>query len=422
MVIIYNIFYFFALIIYIPVLMAKGKWHKGMLSRFCSLSDDIKDQLRNRKNIWVHAVSVGEVNAVKGLVELLEKAYPDFTIVISTVTPTGREMALQAFSNRHIVFYSPIDFSWIVNRMVRDINPVMYLSTETEWWPNLFRALNKALVPIIQINGRVSDESFVLYQKYKWFTTKTLRYVNLFCMQTMQDAQRVQELGVKQNKIKVVGNLKFDISHEKQEEESVDLGFADDVLVWVAGSTHPGEEEIIVKVYSEILAETKKEIRLVLAPRHVERAGSIKLNLSRQKISSVLFTELKSGRADNGEVIVIDKVGLLSGIYERADIVFIGKTLKVGGGQNMIEPASFAKPVIVGPLTQNFKDVMSMFLKNQAMIQLKNENQLKDEVLRFINDSEERFLLGALAKRVVVSNRGAARGTLNLLSEFIKKS
>lgn len=359
MFIIYDIAFLIFAILYFPYLIIRGKWHSGFKMRFDVLPSGRMDE---RGRIWIHAVSVGEVLAIVDIVHKLKERYPKYTIVCSTVTKTGNQLAQELLGNECAVIYAPLDFSWIVRKFIRIIKPEMYIAAETEIWPNLYSALRKNGVPIVQINGRISDGSFKGYRRVRFLMRRILRCVDKFCMQSPLDAERILQLGAAPEKVHVVGNLKFDIPPGVAGLKKEELGFNPDDDVLIAGSTHPGEEELLLNIYQTLRKELP-QLRLVIGPRHIERADAVMKLVEGKGYQAVRFSEIPVTQGNVHGVVVVDTIGHLRELYSLATVVFIGKSFAVGGGQNMIEPASAGKPVIVGPMTQNFKDAMAIFLK-----------------------------------------------------------
>lgn len=415
MFIVYNIIFFIFAIFSIPFLLLKRKWHKGMKSRFGYLDQEVVDEIQDSKVIWIHAVSVGEVLAVSNLVDRLKKKFSDHTIVFSTVTKTGFQVAKETL-NDVVVIFAPLDFSWVVKKYIRIIKPVLYVAMETEVWPNLYSALKRNGVPIFLVNGRISDDSFKGYQKIRFLTKGVFGKIDCMCMQSEEDKERIINLGAKEARVHVLGNLKFDgISLNGKSSKLLKKASSP---VWVAGSTHPGEEEIVFLTYQKLLSNFK-DLRLILAPRHIERAEDIYLSAKALGFNVKKYSEQVDIQKANFQILIVDEVGHLRHLYESADVVFIGKTFKVGGGQNMIEPASLGKTTIVGPLTYNFKDVVKILLKGKAIIQIINEQDLYSEIKKLLNDPDESQHMGQRAQILIQKYKGATLKTANLIEQYL---
>lgn len=419
MFIIYDFILFILVLFYIPFLIVRRKWHPGFWMRLGSLNHSCK-RLREKENIWIHAVSVGEVLAIEDFISSLIQEFPSFQIVCSTVTKTGYALAQERFENKAIVIFAPLDFSWIVKKFINLINPKIYICAETEIWPNLYFFLNRRKVPIVQINGRISDKAFNGYQRIKFVLTRILNCVDIFCVQTELDASRVKALGVKDSKVVVTGNLKFDNYPPVLEFTKENLGFGREDCLWIAGSTHPGEEEIVLKVYKKLSKEFDS-LRLILAPRHIERARDVTELIKEEGLQAVHFSQNFGMKLTKDHVLLVDTIGQLRGLYGIAGIVFVGKSLKSGGGQNVIEPAFFGKPIVVGPLTYNFKDIIKIFLEKQALKQVADGQELEDAVKYFFQNPAEGRAMGQRAKELVERYQGATAKTIKIIGSFLKE-
>ncbi len=423
MFIVYDIIYLFFALSYLPYLIIKGKWHKDFISRCCGPDKKLLSSITTEKRIWIHAVSVGEVMTIIRFVRLIKKQFPQYQIICSTVTPTGNDLARRSLKDNAIVIYSPLDLSWVVARYINRIKPNVYISTETEIWPNLYTSLGKRRIPILLINGRISEKSFKWYRMASFFIKGSLRYVNIFCMQTKTDAERIISMGASPERVKVCGNLKFDIALDSKEVDIKNLGILRKNKIFVAGSTHPGEENIIVDIFIR-LRRKNPVLGLIIAPRHIERAKEV-VELVRQKgLQPVVFSEVRKERkiSNLNEIVIVDEIGWLKSLYQIATIVFIGKTFSVGGGQNIIEPAAFGKPVFIGPMAENFKDVVRLFLKKNAIIQVNTPEELFNKISELLRNPNKLKSIGEAAKEVVIENQGATAETLRALAQLLLHS
>lgn len=408
------------MLVYLPVYLLRGKFHQGFLRRF----GDLPAGLNLDRPIWIHAVSVGETVAIKGLVQQLRTVYPNKKLVISTVTATGNKIAQPLIREGDFLTYLPLDFSFIVKRVIKRINPCMFIIAETEIWPNLINCLYKANIPIVTVNGRISDSSYSGYQAIKLFILPILRKIKHFCVQTETDALRLQNLGVKKENIQVTGNLKFDVNLEAAAgidalgyRRKLWLGIDDKLLV--CGSTHPKEEEMIFKAYRELLVVYPK-LKLLVAPRHPVRSKDIG-SLAVEYGFVPIFISSIGGACPtciNKAVFILDVIGQLFNYYSAADIVFMGGSLVEKGGHNIIEPASLKKPVIFGPHMFNFRDISELFLKNKAAIMINNYDELVAKLKEVLRDP---LVAGQLAKRayeVIADNKGATAKTIQVIKQI----
>ena len=420
MTIVYDLVFFIFSIIYLPYLLIKRKWHKDFVMRFGFFKKiDVGDL--NVSRIWIHAVSVGEVVVIKNLLDEMRQRYPENPIVITVVTQTGFEMAQKILSQEDRVIYAPLDFSVSARKYINAINPIIYINAETEIWPNLLTQLHRRGIPIIQVNGRISDQAFKGYRFLRPIIKPILNYVSFFCMQSNLDSDRIKELGVCEKRIEVVGNMKFDDILDAHQKELPNFIVDEVEEIFVAGSTHPGEEEIVLDILKRI-EKRFENLRLVIAPRHPERANEI-IELVQQKgFKAVKFSQMYDLIMDQKTVVVVDTIGHLRALYRLAKVVFVGKSLTVQGGHNIIEPAYFEKPIIVGPYMQNFKDITALFLKNNAIVQIKSKNEFTKELERLLEDSVLCEELGMRAREVIEQYRGASEKTLDMISAVLSKA
>jgi 3-deoxy-D-manno-octulosonic-acid transferase len=304
----------------------------------------------------------------------------------------------------------------VVRKYIRTIDPRIYIVIETEIWPNLLRHLFARRVPVVLVNGRISDKSFGRYKALRFLFGNILRQVDMFCMQSSRDAERVHALGALLERICVTGSMKFDDKPQAAALRREDFGFGERERIWVAGSTHPGEEEIVLDVYQKLKREFS-DLRLAIAPRHVERAAQIEKLIKASGFEAVRFSQPSSNQKNT--IVVVDVIGQLRSLYQLAAIVFMGKSFKVHGGQNIIEPACFAKPIVTGPFTENFADVMRIFSQDQAVVQVRDETELLSQMRRLLQNPQEAEGIGRKARDVVERQRGATEKTLDIISRLI---
>jgi 3-deoxy-D-manno-octulosonic-acid transferase len=406
MFIIYDLIALIFTLIFFPVYLFKGKFHRGFLARLGLLPKD----LNLARPIWIHAVSLGEAISIRLLVEDLRRIYPAKKFVISTVTTTGNKIAKGLVKAGDLATYLPLDFSFIVASVIKRINPGIFIIAETEIWPNLISRLYKNNIPVVIVNGRISDGSFKGYSRAKFLLKPILDKISLFCVQSESDAERLKSLGAQADKIKVTGNMKFDqLVSVKLENYREKLGFAPGDKFFVAGSTHPGEDEIILKAYKELLNKIPN-LKLLIAPRHPERAGEVDKIATKNGFEALKVSQLnrQTGKPANRQtVFILDTVGELVKVYAAADIVFVGGSLIKKGGQNLLEPAACGKPVIFGPHMFNFRDITGQFLKNNAAIMVKSEADLVFIIEELLRNNPKSVQLVNNAKAVIAKNQGA---------------
>lgn len=422
MFIIYDLIFLIFMLAYLPVYLLRGKFHRGFSRRLGILPPDLDLE----RPIWVHAVSVGEAIAVKALVVELRKAYPRKKLVISTVTATGNKIAEGLIKPGDFLTYLPLDLSFITGPVIRKINPCIFIIAETEIWPNLIRSLYKQKVPVVTVNGRISDGSYAGYRLIKSFIRPTLSRVRRFCVQSATDASRLEELGVDKEKIHTTGNVKFDMNldaltgiNSLDYRNKLWLGSEDKLLV--CGSTHPGEEEQLIKVYKELLVSFPK-LKLLIAPRHPERSKDIAELAAKNGFMPIFISTISSAcpACVSSPVFILDVMGELLNFYASADIVFVGGSLVKTGGHNILEPAGLKKPVIFGPHMFNFRDITEMFLQNKAGIMVADAAGLKVKIKELLENSLLGKGFGERAHELISKNSGATMRNIGIIKELLE--
>ncbi len=419
MTILYDFLFLVFSILHLPYLLIKRKWHQDFTMRFGFLGK-LNLNNSNIKSIWIHAVSVGEVVVIKNLLSDIRRQYPENPIVISVVTQTGFEMAQKISNPEDHIIYAPLDFSLSVKKYIKAINPCVYINAETEIWPNLLTELKRCNIPVVQVNGRVSDQAFKGYKFFLQFIRPIFQSITFFCMQSELDADRIKFLGVAEKQVEVVGNMKFDDILDDHQKELSGLIIDENEELFVAGSTHPGEEDIVLDVFSKVQNQFKN-LRLVIAPRHPERADEIVGLVEKKGFKAIRFSQVYDLIVDQKTVVVVDTIGHLRLLYRLAKVVFVGKSLTAKGGHNIIEPAYFEKPVIVGPHMENFKNITELFLRNNAIIQVENESALIIEIEKLLSDPIACEEMGMRAREVIEQYRGASEKTVNIISDVLNR-
>ncbi|MFA5255959.1 MAG: glycosyltransferase N-terminal domain-containing protein, partial [Candidatus Omnitrophota bacterium] len=351
----YDIGFFIFSIIYLPILVFKGKLHGEFPERFGRYAPS-KERvlLSGRDRIWIQAVSVGEAAVCKSLIPLLKEKFPGHDLVVSTITKAGNDLAKTLFSKDAMIIYFPLDFGFAVKRALKYIKPAIYIMIETEIWPNLLNELSRNSIPSVMINGRISDRSIGKYRLVKPFLKTVLSKISSFCMQDTIDAERVVSLGAPSERVKVTGNMKFDaeIPADAVSRDVVrrSLGLNGEEALFVAGSTHEGEEEIIVEAFKELIFEFPK-LKLLIAPRHINRVENVEKIIKKSGFEparvSLLNGSRLSGKTQEAvktgiarcerRILVLDTIGHLNEAYSAATLVFIGGSLIEHGGQNPVE-------------------------------------------------------------------------------------
>jgi 3-deoxy-D-manno-octulosonic-acid transferase len=379
--------------------------------------------------VWVHAVSVGETVAVAGLVQEVRRVFPDRKIFLSHVTPAGREAGEARLPTIAGRFYVPLDWRWTVRRTLERIRPALLLVVETELWPNLLHAAQQAGTRVVLVNARLSQRSLRSYGLARPFMRRVLADVDAICAQTETDAERFRQLGARPERVRMVGNLKFDAQPPQLGEFAralkTALGRAERGPVLVAASTMVGEEPLILEAWDLIQARYRRAL-LILAPRHPARFDEVGRYLTRVGRGFARRTALKAEDRELSQqlattaILLLDTIGELAGLFELADLVFIGGSLVPTGGHNLLEPAYWSKAIAFGPHMENFRDIAHMFLEAGAAIQIGSPEDLAHTAW-LLENSEARRRLGASARRVLEQNSGATARTLECLRELLDR-
>lgn len=378
--------------------------------------------------IWVHAVSVGETLAVVGLVRELQQRYPARKIFLSHVTPAGREAGearLPAVAGR---FYLPLDWGWAVRRVLRLLRPALLVIVETELWPNLLRAARESGARVALVNARLSDRSLGRYRLVRPFVRRVLENVDRVCAQSATDAERFHSLGAGAARVVVTGNMKFDATPPRAGELPRSLGKALELAhrspVIVAASTMPGEEALLLPAWAEIRRRHPQAV-LILAPRHPARFETVAQLLGQERWAYVRRTTLAAeeqkvaSQIASAEILLLDTIGELAGIFELGDLVFVGGSLVPAGGHNLLEPAFWAKPIVFGPHMWNFRDIAQLFLQAGAAVQVRDARELSRAALELLTDAVRRRQLGQAAKQVLEHHAGATDRVLEHTKEWL---
>ncbi len=369
--------------------------------------------------IWIHAVSVGEVNLLRPLVTVLSQQ--PGPLFISTVTETGQALARELFGQEAEIFYFPLDFAWSCKRYLDRIRPQQILIVETEIWPNFIWQAARRSIPVSIINGRISDASFKKYHRVRVFLAPFLSCIHHFCMQSREDKRRILGMGAPEDRVHVVGNLKFDYQlAPSPEKEKVLNGIGawmgrGGAPIWVCGSTREGEERILIGVFQD-LRRNFPLLRLILVPRHPHRSQQVLNEIQLTDLAGRLRSQV--GDAPAGappDCLIFDSIGELAYLYAVADVVFVGGSLFPTGGHNVIEAAHFSKAILFGPHMQNFREISTHFLSSYAALQVESAEQLGAKMAGLLEDPAARRWLGRNARKVVRVNNGALERTLGIL-------
>jgi 3-deoxy-D-manno-octulosonic-acid transferase len=395
-----------------------GKYRAGLRERLGGVPDRLRTA-SPQPTIWVHAVSVGEVLAVSGLISELQTRHPRHRVVVSTTTDTGQKLARKRFGDDN-VFYFPLDLPFAVRRYLSVLKPQLIIVAETEFWPNFFRIAKPSGARIAVVNARISDRSFPGYLRISGWIRRVLANVDLFLTQTEQDRARLLAIGAPPDHVFVTGNLKFDVDPPPAPPVVAGLRRVFQQTgagpILVCGSTVEGEESLLMQAFQNILASHPKTVML-LAPRHPERFPEV------AKLLESLGTRfwrrsLWNGEPISGGVMLVDTIGELAALYALGDIAFVGGSLVPRGGHNIIEPAQYGVAIVVGNHTENFRDIVGLF-QSQNAVRIVGPAELPLVFLELISDPTERKNLGQRALETLHSQRGATHRTLQALERLL---
>jgi len=462
MILLYNFFLFFLFLLLFPYflfrLMVTKRYRIGLGERLGNLSKGILKSLRGERPIWVHAVSVGELVAAKPLLKELRQKY-SAPILLSTTTEAGYRIAKKFFPDLPLIFF-PFDFSLIVKRFVRRIRPKIFITLESEIWPNLLSILKKRGIPAVLVNGRLSQKSYGKYRRFGFWGRRFFGELTRLGMRSQEEAERVIRLGVKKERVFVTGNLKYESALSLRESliNSATILYPDfsrdmrrgstslllpaankattdspviaelvlpvvarfiklkDSPVIVFGSLHSGEEEQIIESCSSL----SKSSRLIFAPRHPEKSR-IKAILKRKGLDYVLWSKIKAGggKLEKEQILILDTIGELSFFYSLATLVFVGGTFIPWGGHNVIEPAVFSKPILFGPYMGNFWEESLIFKKAGAAIEVKDAAGLYSTISELLTNPEKIKTMGEASFQVVREHLGATEKNLSLIKDLL---
>ncbi|MBN1276225.1 MAG: 3-deoxy-D-manno-octulosonic acid transferase [Deltaproteobacteria bacterium] len=372
-------------------------------------------------NIWIHALSVGEVISAVPLVEAIARKFPERDIVFTVTTSRGMAVAREKLEGRvKALLLMPLDFCWCVYRIFNYIRPSVFILVETDIWPGLPAFLKKKGIITLLVNGRVSPHTFKAYRRMSFFTRKLFEPINLCLMQSDLDRQRLLRAGVRpEEKVITVGNIKFDrqwvpMNNDERSRWMNILGLQPEDLIWVAGSTHSGEEEILLNAFRR-LRPLFPNLRLIIAPRKIEQSEEIFKKARLKGFKAVLKTEIKS-KGSTGDVFILNTMGELDRIYGLSQISFVGGSLVPVGGHNLLEPAAFGCPVLFGPYMHNFALMSELLLESGGGIQVKNEKELYDGMSRILAHAEMRHNMSRQAKEFAEKNRGAIEEIISYIT------
>jgi 3-deoxy-D-manno-octulosonic-acid transferase len=395
-------------------LRVPGYWRRWP-ERFGAVSPAVGEQV-----IWIHAVSVGEVRAVVPVVRALLDRYQQYSLLVTTVTPTGSAQVAGLFEDHVAHLYAPWDLPGAVARFLDRVRPQLAIVMETELWPNLFHACSDAGIPLLLVNARLSDRSMPGYLRFRKLIGSTLAATTEILTQGGQDARRFEALGADRRKITVSGNLKF----EQQLSPGLSAQAAElrrewgaDRPVWIAGSTHEGEHELVLDAFRQVRKQVPGCL-LVLVPRHPERFDAVVALVRQRGYEPVLRSTRVACTPETG-VFIGDSIGELMLFYAAADVAFVGGSLVHAGGHNLLEPAATGIPVISGPNVDNFNEISDLLVSAGACRIVESTAELETAVLHWLQDPDARRQAGAQGREVVVMNRGALETVMMTVEKYL---
>ncbi len=415
-------FYFFKM-------WRRGHWKRGFWQRFGFFDTFSKAAVSNRRSIWIHAVSVGEVNIATQLIRSIERLYPNLKIVVSTTTSTGMSELKRKLPKHILRIYFPIDWPRFVSRALRVFNPALIVLVEAEIWPNFLWKAQSRGIPVFLVNARMSERSFKGYHRARFLFRSLFSGLAGVGVQDEADAERLRALGCRSRAVKVMGNLKYDTA-KLNERPSVavadilqQIGWVMDPLILVAGSTHDGEETILGEIFIRLKTRFSN-LQLVIVPRHFERSQQAGQDLKKVGVKVAFRTELSANTPmspGSVDCLVVNTTGELRHFYECAALVFVGKSLTAAGGQNPLEPAILGKAMVYGPQMQNFKTISDSLVGAGGARQVADAKELEAVMGELLADEPARQRLGQAALKVMQENKGAVERSVEMILAPLRK-
>jgi 3-deoxy-D-manno-octulosonic-acid transferase len=411
-----------AFVVALPFYLWKGRGTGKYLPSFRERMGTLPTSLAKGEgpSVWIHAVSVGEVLTARVLVAPLKARFPGHRVYVSTTTATGRAVAERSVHGADGLFFAPFDWPFPVRKALDRLRPALLVLVETELWPNLIHEAHRRRVRLAVVNGRISPRSFGRYRAVRGLLRRVLAEVDLFLMQSEPHAERARQIGAPPERVRALGNLKFDALGDARPDPELGRllgGDASGRPLWVAGSTVAGEEPMVLAAFREVRARVPGA-RLLIAPRHPERFGEVATLVEGAGFAGERRSAL--GPAGwQGDVLVLDTLGELARVYDLATVVFVGGSLVSAGGHNILEAAVAGKPVIVGPHMENFQEIADEFRSEGALRVVASADELGREVAGLLADPARRAAVGGAARAIVDRNRGALARTVDALAELV---
>ena len=424
----YNLAAILIVTIIIPIFLLRATRERGFVERikqsFGFYPKETIDKVARKDAIWVHAASVGEIVATSPLVREFRKVFPTTPILVSVVTTGGYEMANRIIKDADAIIYFPLDLPFLASRVVDRIRPRVFLPVETELWPNFLKKAKQLDVPVMMVNGRISDRSVKQYKYLFGMLREMIGTVKCFAMQSSIDADYIMRLGAPRELVTVTGNTKFDqaytsVSPDERAELIRELGLSGASHIMIAGSTHRGEEELVLAAFRAV-REQEPGVRLIIAPREVLRTMEVEHLCRRAGFTVNTRKNLQQGSEGGEDIVILDTVGELGRVYGLGDVIYIGGSLVAHGGHNILEPAAHGKAIIVGNQMFNFKDIHALFRSHDAVVTVANGEELTRETLRLFGDPAERERLVRETLAIIDENKGASEKSAKILVEMLE--
>jgi 3-deoxy-D-manno-octulosonic-acid transferase len=393
---------------------------KGMLGSGLKEMKSVRDSVGDRPVAWFYAVSMGEVNVTRAVIQEFKRRHPEYEIFVSTRTETGQNNARRQLKDlARLIFYHPADFSPILSKFFKALRPTVFVMMETEFWPNTFVLCRKMGVKIFLINGKMSERSYRGYRPTKWIFSSDLASMTACAMQTEGDAERISDLMGGGDHVHVTGNCKFDIepsllSPQEKEEFLSRYNLPGDVSILVVGSTHPGEEDLVLNVFNSLRKDIP-ELRMILAPRHPERFDEV---YSRCSSTDFKVSRSSSPEMDNPDIVIVDEMGKLAKLYGLGQVAVVGGSFANIGGHNLLEAAAHRIPVVYGPHMHAQKEITAIMNPSGGGFQTDKEH-LTETLQNLFKNNEERTRAGDAAYEAAMQNRGSTSKTLDILDSYL---
>ena len=418
---VYNVFLVFVLVITLPVLplvlLLGRRYREGFAQRWGFYPKAVCRSFAGVKPLWIHAASVGEVRSAEPLVRELKARRPDRKVLLSTFTATGNRIARQ-IPGVDTVIYLPLDFPWAVRRALSGFEPAILIIIETEIWPNLLRGAFGRGIPVVLLSGRISEKACARYSIVRAFFRRVLGFFSVLGMQSPADAARATKLGAQEDKVSVVGSLKFASRNTDNGWQKILAARDPSRQLLVAGSSHRGEEEIVLAAFKAARVRFPR-LSLVLAPRHPERFDEVEKLLQSSRFMFQRKSRLAADEYFGQDVLLLDTVGELPEFFAAGDIAFVGGSLVNHGGHNVLEPARFEKPILFGPYMANFRSIAEEMKLRGAAIEVCDAAGLSRAVVHLLVDVETRHRMGERASEVAGANRDALMLNIKLAERYL---